>query len=462
MIAAGRAVGRVALALATTVAAVVLIVPAWLLRRLAGDPLRRRAAWRPLPRTGVRPERRRPTRSIRPRRSGGQRLRAGGVAVALGAAAVVATPLGDPWLGRSGPEREAFRLDPVELPVIPADAEVPPLREPVPDGIEEDLDYEAKVAVADDAWYDDYQATMGFFFSFSTGWMPDLPYRFADVASAHVNVEDGYRRSWQPPPCDCRRLSVWVYGGSTTFGLDQRDGHTIPSELARVAHDDGLVVDVSNRGIPGQLHWMEAERFAWDLTVDDPPDLVVFYDGINDTWATNTLNNQKTTDIPALIDPDLDSAWTGSERSSGDPPGGPPGARFVGRERGEQMTMPQAAETTVARYDRSRTISAAAAAEHGVVARYVWQPTRSSRPLVEGEPHSDTDGENWVRHREQLMRAALADDVIDVSDVFDDVDEPLFVDDAHHNETGARLVAEAIYANISDELRELAGGEAPR
>jgi lysophospholipase L1-like esterase len=61
-----------------------------------------------------------------------------------------------------------------------------------------------------------------------------------------------------------------------------------------------------------------------------------------------------------------------------------------------------------------------------------------------------------------MHRDHLADDVIDLVDVFDDSTDPIFTDDVHHNELGARLVAEAIYANIADELhrivREREGG----
>ena len=59
-----------------------------------------------------------------------------------------------------------------------------------------------------------------------------------------------------------------MFGGSTTYGLNQRDGHTIASELARAAAADGIELDVHNKGNNGQLHWMEAERFAWDAVSD--------------------------------------------------------------------------------------------------------------------------------------------------------------------------------------------------
>lgn len=118
-----------------------------------------------------------------------------------------------------------------------------------------------------------------------------------------------------------------MYGGSTAFGIDQRDDHTIASELARIAHADGIDIEVHNRGIPWYAHWQEAERFAWDLTAEGPPDLVLFYDGYNDLAMIDPGENHwNGKDSP--IDSGGIVAWDVSERSTGEPPKAPPGARY--------------------------------------------------------------------------------------------------------------------------------------
>jgi lysophospholipase L1-like esterase len=110
----------------------------------------------------------------------------------------------------------------------------------------------------------------------------------------------------------------------------------------------------------------------------------------------------------------------------------------------------------VERYDRSREVSRTAADAHGVPVRYIWQPTRYTRPLVESEPHNDGPSENYTRRSHALISHFLPDDVIDLSDALSGTDAPLFTDDVHHNELAARLVAEALYEQLEPDLRRWA------
>jgi hypothetical protein len=105
--------------------------------------------------------------------------------------------------------------------------------------------------------------------------------RLSDVRSRDTNVVDGRRVTWQPT--DAPRLRVWMFGGSTTFGLGQRDDHTIASELAKGADAAGIPIEVTNFGVHGDVHWNETQRLREALASGAaPPDLVVFYDGWND------------------------------------------------------------------------------------------------------------------------------------------------------------------------------------
>ena len=122
----------------------------------------------------------------------------------------------------------------------------------------------APLAFADDEWYPEYFDNINAI-NHSDLYEPLASVRVKQARTTHINVVDGKRVTWTPPPCSCRRVRVWVYGGSTTWGVGQRDGHTIPSELARAAWADGVALEVENRGVGGDAHWEEAQRFAWDL-----------------------------------------------------------------------------------------------------------------------------------------------------------------------------------------------------
>lgn len=333
------------------------------------------------------------------------------------------------------------------------------------DGVDENLKakpgdpHGISAAMEGSSWFTDdnyYNTAQGWALRPANAWRPVNPYRLLDFRSRYLNVVDGSRASWQPPECGCRRLRVWMYGGSTTYGLNQRDGHTIASEIARVADEHGMSIDISNRGSLGHLHWMEAERFAWDLTIEKPPDMAIFYDGVNESWAASTLNTVGAGDTKPMRDPTTFDLWRDTGRSSGGLPKGPPGSALIGQA--EDVDIPPGAleRTMVERYNRSRTLSRTAAEAHGVEVRYIWQPTRLSRPLVESEPHDEGPRENSSRASEQYVRTLLADDVIDVSDALRGTDEPLFTDDVHHNEAAARLIAESIYERVGDDLAQLA------
>lgn len=459
----GRAAGGLVGVVLFTLLGVLVVVLPWAVQRAVRlDPLPAGGRWDRRARRATMPAR--PWTHdalLRPDRRPRRRLL---LPVAVVVALVAGTPTGrllvEELTGRAATAARPFRLrfaDPFDdvrssstLGVRdPVDPDLAAFH-PGPD--------DPQAAMADAEWFNDehhYNTAQGWALDPAAAWRPVNPYRLLDFRSKHLNVVDGARLSWTPPPCDCPRLRVWMYGGSTTYGLNQRDDHTIASELARVAHEHGYAIDISNRGANGHLHWMEAERFAWDLTVEDPPDLVLFYDGVNDAWAGAALGFVGSGDIRPMQDPTTMDVWNDTGRSDPPRPPAPPGGRFIGWPTDLVLPFDEVPELVVDRYDRSRSLSRAAARAHGVPVRYFWQPTRYSRPLVPSEPHEDGDTENRNRYVEELMREHLPDDVIDVADALRVTDEPLFTDDVHHNEKGARLVAEEMFERLERDVARL-------
>lgn len=317
-------------------------------------------------------------------------------------------------------------------------------------------DIEIPAAYADSPWYRDYLGDISWVERPGTAWQPLQQHRIGDVRTRYVNVDQGVRRSWHPPECGCRRVVVWLYGGSTTFGLGQRDEHTIASELARVAWEHGIALDVDNRGVVGDVHWQEANRYAWDVATYGPPDGVVFYDGINDTSATQTLVNDRTGDRYAAVDFQNDDFWRRYLEQN--PPDEPPQREGASVPTPSTVVEYDYGELLMTRYDRARKMSAATSAVHGTPTFYVWQGTRLSRPPVPGEPRSDDD---FARERDRLIESVVPSDVINLVGVFRSTREPLFYDDQHHNELGARIVAEALFERLRPDLEAMAARPAP-
>jgi hypothetical protein len=66
--------------------------------------------------------------------------------------------------------------------------------------------------------------------------------------------------------------------------------------------------------------------------------------------------------------------------------------------------------------------------------RFFWQPQRA------GWPSAITD--------------RLPPDVVDLSAVFDGSEDDIYIDEVHTNELGARIVAEALWAELGPELAD--------
>lgn len=305
---------------------------------------------------------------------------------------------------------------------------------------------ERPAAFADAEWWPEYQEQMNeVYFDPGTSYNP-LRYPLVDDATTtYVNVENGMRRTWAPPECGCRRVVVWMYGGSTVVGLGQRDDHTIASALARLAWEDGLAVDVHNRGVLGDLHWEEVQRFAWDLEAEDRPDVVIFYSGSNDIVGTQFREE---------IAGELDGTpvdWTAEE---------PFGRRTADGDSSDERLSPSEMGSYVRdQYLRARQMGLHAAEAHTVSAYWFWQPSRYTRAPVAGEPQKDDAFEQQQRAVYRAAADGLPPGVIDLSGLFRSSSAALFYDDVHTNEPASALVAEAMYREVEADIRAASGSD---
>ena len=457
----GRTVGHVVSTVLFTLLGVLTVALPWLVQRaLRIDPLHPTTSWNRRARRAMQPGQPWAPSPIRTTRTTAERVRNLVLTAAVVVGLLVATPVGR-LLVQTVSGRVTSAARPFQLDLAPEDnGENLVPRDAVPEGVTETPhDPDApQAAMVTSEWLEDgvYQSAQGWALDPRNAWRPVNPHRLQDFTSRDLTIRNGERRTWAPPASGQTRLTVWMFGGSTTYGLNQRDDHTIASELARAAAANGIELDIHNKGNNGQLHWMESERFAWDLTTEPAPDLVLFYDGVNETWEGSTLNRFSTGDVPDMYDPTLLDAWeNGREGTSTDAPAAPPGARLVGRPRGPVLGLVGEAKATIDRYDRARALSKSTATAHSLPVRYFWQPSRYSRPLVLSEPHYDTSVENRARVSEQLKVKYLPKDVIDLSDSLRGTTEPLFTDDVHHNEEGARLIAAKMFTRIKGDLQEL-------
>ena len=91
----------------------------------------------------------------------------------------------------------------------------------------------------------------------------------------YVNIEGKYssRKSYN----DSLEDSTWFFGGSTMFGLDSEDNHTIPSEFAKLTNSG-----VKNFGVSDWNSRQSLNHLISIIGDGNNPKQIVFYDGVND------------------------------------------------------------------------------------------------------------------------------------------------------------------------------------
>jgi lysophospholipase L1-like esterase len=80
-------------------------------------------------------------------------------------------------------------------------------------------------------------------------------------------------------------MKIAMFGGSTMWGSGVRDAFTIPSILAKELQNHGVVCEIINFGEGGYVSTQEVITLLLHLQQGHIPDLVIFYDGINDTFS---------------------------------------------------------------------------------------------------------------------------------------------------------------------------------
>lgn len=413
----GRAVGAVVFA----ALGVVAVVMPWAVQRLVRhDPVGALPGWAPRDRRPLQPDQRwAPDPVARPRRP---------VRAALVVAVAMAVLVGA-LLIRDRQERPGDGPPASQLLAL-ADSS-----QPVPS------------AQAGRRWYPAYREDIAWLFDEKVALRPFEVYRLHDASTRTVSIRGGDRVSWEPPTCRCPTVTLWWYGGAAAFGLEQRDEHTIVSELSRRAARDGLALHVVNRAIPGQLHWRTALRFAWDLIHEPAPDLAVFYEGPEEVEGARALSAKGLGDDRGPYEPFVDGVYD-QVMDVPDVPLDPPASVSV-PPTSPPLDPAAIGRLATARYERSLGLSDDAARHHAVPVRYVWAPSRFAHG-----PTAPTDHDRAVEFA--AAEGELPDRVLDLTHALDGETRPVFVGDATHNELGARLIAAALYRQLGPQIRRLA------
>jgi lysophospholipase L1-like esterase len=277
-----------------------------------------------------------------------------------------------------------------------------------------------------------------------------------------------------------------MFGGSTMWGTGARDAYTIPSILARELARKGVAAHVVNFGESGWVNTQELIALALELRQGRRPNLVIFYDGINDTYGAfqqgaagipqNEFNRVREFNFMekpakerlALVGRDI--ALRLSVR------------RLVGlftadRRKGITRRLDEAApgfrlddaaagrlaSQVIEAYAANVEVIRALADHYGFKSLFYWQPTVADKRhltkyekecLAEMQPVDRFFRLTYAAYRSRQLDAAGPSRVRDLTKVFAETSQPMFVDRFHLGEDGNEVIVKHMLADVLAEISQ--------
>lgn len=280
-------------------------------------------------------------------------------------------------------------------------------------------------------------------------------------------------RSWDPAAA-----RILCFGGSTMMGMGVRDGATIPAVLARRLTELGHRVAVSNYGQLGHNSMQETLTLQRLLKAGERIDVAVFYDGINEMACAeqtgradglfnearrraefNLLNAERRGDLlTAALLSAVPRLMRRLRRLTGLELRGPlPSAEVDLRG----IDADALAGAVIDAYWANVQLVRALAAHYAFRPLFFWQPVLASkRTKSRDEARFEADYTQHPEARRRLYKAIVAArrnhaglnasaDAIDLSALFDEIADPLYIDLYHLAEPGTAAVAEAMLPGVA-------------
>lgn len=310
-----------------------------------------------------------------------------------------------------------------------------------------------------------------------TVYVPFRIWSVTDWHSKHINTDPGPRGVWRrtsnPATCDpVHRTTVWTFGGSTMYGTAVPDWATIPSYLSRDLNTgSGACVEVSNFGVEGYVTDQELMLLGEQLKAGGHPDMVIFYDGVNDSslaWAPSGSPNPHFVyaTVKGRVEGSLSGRLDFLQRSYALRLVREIAARFHPASSIAPMIAKQRPNVASVfnNYTANLRLARALSEAYKFKLYCFWQPTLvyGHKPLVPFEQQMedrDVTGTSadsaWFLtmiavYREADHYAANHGTFVFLANLFDSVREPLYVDEAHLGPRGNELVAGAIANYMHD------------
>ena len=323
------------------------------------------------------------------------------------------------------------------------------------------------------AYFDEFRRAV------RVNWKPYVEWWQRPFRGAYVTIDE---RGLRPTPGESAAeegaIRMLCFGGSTMMGMGARDEHTIPAVLARRLGELGCRVAVTNYGQLGHNSTQEAITLQQLLKAGERVDIALFYDGINEMACAgqtgradslfnearrraefNLLHADRRRDlVTAALMAAAPRTLRRLRQLTGLGLAGPlpPAEADLSR-----VDIPGLAGEVIAAYAGNLRLVRLLAHEYGFRPIFFWQPViTTKRVLTRDEQRWDKDYTKDPETRRRLYAAILgayrryrgiigAADMVDLSALFDDWTDPVYIDLYHLSEAGNAAVAGAMLPTVA-------------
>jgi hypothetical protein len=314
-------------------------------------------------------------------------------------------------------------------------------------------------------------------------WQPYVYFRQKPLRGKTITVgADGLRATWQPPASGIQghehaTAKILMLGGSSLWGFGARDEQTIPSLLARSLHEQGWRMEIKNLSEIGYVSTQELIALVRELQAGYRPDVVIFYDGVNDVTSallegdaavtTNEVN--RSSEFNLLQSPArLAAALSGKLlKDSGSYRFARMVRRGLGAEAGPSHRSPAAnregdlADEVVRRFEANVKLTESLGRSYGFRPLFFWQPTVFTKPDLVAIEREEAQRYAWaepffrdVYGKIQISAQLKADPAFrDLSGNFIGWNGLAFIDYCHTTEAANSRIAAEMAAQVIEAFR---------
>jgi lysophospholipase L1-like esterase len=291
-------------------------------------------------------------------------------------------------------------------------------------------------------------------------------------AGKYINIDHKSVRNTVREPDVIVGKKIFMFGGSTLWGHGSPDESTIPSIVQSLLGDE---VDVYNYGEDGFVSTQELNYLLHQLALGNVPDVVIFYDGVNDGYAgayspaiprdpqnlrMEYLNKSENGFIQWIAQSNYNklAKYIVRKMRSGNSES----------QEWDKIVEPNIginARGVVEMYEAHIKQVRALAKEYKFKAYFFWQPNLFSltkKLLAHTEEITKNTSPVMVKSQHQVYLEAKEkfskrekEKIFFLGNVFDDVERPIYFDWCHVGPEGNRLIAEKMVFLIGEDLRNL-------